>query len=72
MIPGLIVYPSYLSRDTQERILREVDKSPWSLALSRQTQHYGGNYDYRTRQLSEVNVPFLHGTLVILTFRTKN
>lgn len=38
---------------------------------SRRTQHYGENYDYRTRQLSE-DTPIPHGTLVIWKFRTKN
>lgn len=51
VIPGLRYVPNFLTTETHERLLAEVDSQPWLLDLKRKVQHYGFRYDYRSRSV---------------------
>lgn len=48
-IPGLFLLPSFVSKADERRLLRYLDRHPWSTELARRTLHFGWKYDYRTR-----------------------
>ncbi|HEU4422796.1 MAG TPA: alpha-ketoglutarate-dependent dioxygenase AlkB, partial [Pilimelia sp.] len=50
-VPGLELLPDYIDVDCQERLLAAVDASPWREDLRRRVQHYGYQYDYRSRSV---------------------
>lgn len=50
-VQGLILLRNLINIDEQRNLLNAIDKIPWSNALSRRTQHYGGRYDYKTRRV---------------------
>lgn len=72
-IPGLFVYQELLSEVRAAYILEEIDKLPWSNALSRRTQHYGYEYDYRSRSLPQkINpLPAFSSIIVDALMRSK-
>ena len=50
-IQGLVYMTEFLSENEEDRVLREIDGSPWLEDLHRRVQHYGWRYDYRARQI---------------------
>ena len=50
-IRGLVYMTDFLSENEENRVLREIDGSPWQEDLYRRVQHYGWRYDYRARQI---------------------
>ena len=50
-MPGLTLWRNFISAAEEAVLLQSVNAEPWSSALRRRTQHYGFEYDYRTRQL---------------------
>ena len=50
-IPGLVYMTDFLGKNEENRILRNIDQSPWSEELQRRVQHYGWRYDYNSRQI---------------------
>ena len=50
-IRGLVYMTDFLSENEEDRVLREIDRSPWLEDLHRRVQHYGWRYDYRARQI---------------------
>ena len=51
-IEGLRYIKEFLSDDEQGRTLHEIDKAVWINDLQRRVQHYGWQYDYRSRSVS--------------------
>ncbi len=45
---GLILIANVISPDEETHIIGWLDKQPWSDTLSRRTQHYGYEYQYKT------------------------
>lgn len=50
-IPGLVYLSEFLNEDEEHRVLRDIDRSPWSEELQRRVQHYGWKYDYKAREI---------------------
>ena len=52
-IPGLTYVRDFLSKSEEERLVRQIDRSGWQgEGLKRRVQHYGWQYDYRTRNIN--------------------
>lgn len=47
---GLTYLENYISDDETDRLVQEIDASPWRTDLKRRVQHYGYRYDYKARQ----------------------
>ena len=47
---GLTYLENYIQDEEAERLVREIDATPWRTDLKRQVQHYGYRYDYKARQ----------------------
>lgn len=50
-VPGLYMVTNLITPSQEHALLRAVDCEPWSPILQRRTQHYGYEYDYRTKNL---------------------
>ena len=50
-IPGLTYKPDFLSESKATEIVGIIDQRAWSEELQRRVQHYGWQYDYKTRQV---------------------
>lgn len=48
---GLVIREEFLSPLEEASLLETIDHSPWSKVLSRNVQHYGWKYDYRSRRV---------------------
>ena len=47
---GLTYLENYIQDEEAERLVREIDATPWRTDLKRRVQHYGYRYDYKARQ----------------------
>ena len=47
---GLTYLENYVPEDEADRLVQEIDASPWRTDLKRRVQHYGYRYDYKARQ----------------------
>lgn len=71
-IPGLGLYPEFISTEEEALLLEKIDHSVWLTDLKRRVQHYGYRYDYRARRVGKEHcigpVPgwmaFLHARLL--------
>jgi len=52
-IRGLTYIPNYISSETAENLLREIESLPWCNDLKRRVQHYGYKYDYTKRSINQ-------------------
>lgn len=52
-VPGLSVQLDIMSTQTEQVILDWLDTQTWSTALSRRTQHYGYDYNYKGGAITE-------------------
>ncbi len=52
MIPGLTLYPDFITPAEEAEILGILDAHPWRGDLQRRVQHYGYRYDYKARQIT--------------------
>lgn len=61
----LTIYEDFISLEEEEELIKAIDDHKWSDNLSRQTQHYGYKYNYRSKSLSETTPfpPFLEELL---------
>ncbi|KAL2630227.1 hypothetical protein R1flu_014913 [Riccia fluitans] len=50
-IPGLVLYPDFISEEEEERLLAAVDQSPWQVLAKRRVQHYGYEFLYKIRNV---------------------
>lgn len=50
-VPGLHIVTNLITPSQEQALLRAVDGEQWLSTLHRRTQHYGYEYDYRTRNL---------------------
>ncbi len=50
-IPGLHYHPMILDAQQQDYILEEISLLPWQTDLKRRVQHYGYQYDYKSRHI---------------------
>ena len=58
-VRGLSTYDDFISEDDALRIINKIDECKWlsgENALKRRTQHYGYEYDYKTRSASMLKV----------------
>lgn len=53
MISGLLLQHDFLSEQTEHEVLEWLDSKTWSTALSRRTQHYGYEYNYKSSNVKE-------------------
>jgi alkylated DNA repair dioxygenase AlkB len=52
MIPGLALYPDFISHAEEGDLLGILDAQAWRGDLQRRVQHYGYRYDYKARQVT--------------------
>ena len=53
MIPqGLSLQPNVITGEKEKEIIAWLDNQTWSTELSRRTQHYGYNYNYKSKDLT--------------------
>lgn len=53
MIPqGLSLQPNIITPEKEHEIISWLDNQTWSTELSRRTQHYGYNYNYKSKDLT--------------------
>ena len=46
---GLQYIPNFISPQEQETLLQQIDAKPWTGDLKRRVQHYGYQYNYKSR-----------------------
>ena len=51
LISGLDIIEDYINVTKEDELIRLINKNSWNNQLSRQTQHYGFRYDYKSRKL---------------------
>lgn len=51
VIPGLELYPNFITEKEEKELIKFIDNSPWLNDLKRRVQHYGYKYDYRARKI---------------------
>lgn len=51
--PGLFVTLNFLTPQTEQALISEIDSMPWSGDLARRTQHYGYKYNYKSGNVTE-------------------
>lgn len=44
---GLTIYENFISVEREQKLLQEIDGSPWDSTLSRRVQQYGYLYNYK-------------------------
>lgn len=64
-VPGLYVYPEFISPQQEVELLAEVDAQPWNSSLKRLTQHYGRQYDYTARSADTTAPPMPPGLAAV-------
>lgn len=52
-IPGLTYLPDYISPEEAGELFAIVDRQIWSTKLKRRVQHYGYQYNYKKRSVSQ-------------------
>ena len=52
-IAGLTLLPEFITGTQEDHLLKIIDKQTWSTDLKRRVQHYGYQYDYKARTVSE-------------------
>lgn len=57
-VPGLALQPELLTPELEQQLVTYLDEQPWSTKLSRRTQHYGYEYDYKSRKTPITAAPF--------------
>ena len=50
-------FPEQITADEERDLLDKIEKLPWLDDLSRQVQHYGWKYDYKTRRVVKLDDP---------------
>jgi alkylated DNA repair dioxygenase AlkB len=46
-IKGLFIFPDYITEELEKELLENIDSWEWSTIISRRTQPYGYEYDYK-------------------------
>jgi alkylated DNA repair dioxygenase AlkB len=52
---GLELRENYISIDDERNLIENIDKGHWSTTLKRRTQHFGFEYDYKKRNVHQLN-----------------
>jgi alkylated DNA repair dioxygenase AlkB len=52
-INGLKIFLDFISKNEENELLNNIDKSKWLNDLRRRVQHYGYKYDYKVRQIDK-------------------
>lgn len=52
-VKDAIYIVDYLDEQEQNKLVQTIKSFPWSKKISRKTQHYGYEYDYKSRSLSK-------------------
>ncbi len=52
-IDGMIYKKEFLTEHDCDELVRKINDQPWSNALSRRVQHYGWQYDYASKTVTE-------------------
>eukprot|EP00743_Colponemidia_sp_Colp-15_P006292 GILK01006770.1.p1 GENE.GILK01006770.1~~GILK01006770.1.p1 ORF type:complete len:643 (+),score=105.48 GILK01006770.1:34-1962(+) len=50
-IPGLVLIEDFISKEEEQELLQYIDGSPWDTLISRRVQHYGYEFNYKTRNI---------------------
>ncbi|KAL3688151.1 hypothetical protein R1sor_014460 [Riccia sorocarpa] len=50
-IPGLVLYPDFVSEVEEQRLLASVDQLSWQVLAKRRVQHYGYEFLYKLRNV---------------------
>ena len=64
-IPGLFYQENILDQSSENRIVEWIDQQSWNTTLTRRTQHYGYEYNYRSRNVIQSTSP-LSGPILFL------
>jgi alkylated DNA repair dioxygenase AlkB len=56
-VPGLFLCTDVIDRDAERALLALLDANAWSDVLKRRVQHYGFQYDYKSRSLAPAPAP---------------
>ena len=54
---GLEVIPDFVTEDEERRYLEHVTQAEWNTSLKRRTQHYGFEYDYKSKTAAKKVTP---------------
>lgn len=49
--PGAQLIEHFVTKDEEDELIKWIEQSKWNREISRQTQHYGYRYEYKTRTL---------------------
>lgn len=64
-IPGLLYAEDILTEESERNCVDWIDQQPWNISLKRRTQHYGYEYNYRSREAAKPTTP-INGPLEII------
>lgn len=70
-VPGLTFIPDFLTPDEEMAIIQELDSCSWSTALARRTQHYGYEYNYKSKN-AQTLAPPLTGRILGIAERLRD
>jgi alkylated DNA repair dioxygenase AlkB len=55
-VPGLFLCEEFIDKATESSLLAFFDSEPWSSELKRRVLHYGFKYNYKSRNISDVEI----------------
>lgn len=70
-IPGLTLIGNFVTPAEEQAIIQELDSRSWSTALARRTQHYGFEYDYKSKD-AQKTAPPLSGSILMIAERLRD
>jgi len=50
-IDGIQYIPNFIDSHEESNLISDIDRQSWQLTLKRRTQHYGYEYDYKSRTI---------------------
>jgi alkylated DNA repair dioxygenase AlkB len=56
-VRGLQLRTNFLTREEEKLLMSRIDKCAWNTSLQRRTQHYGYEYDYKSKGVAKLAPP---------------
>lgn len=67
---GLYLNTNAITEDEETNVIKWLDDQPWSTVIKRRTQHYGYEYNYQSRYVSQTTP--MSGPILDIAYRFGN
>lgn len=54
---GLFVIQDFISKEEEAEIMKEIDSKEWTQSIGRRVQHYGYEFNYKTKNVDPSQTP---------------